>query len=216
VRLPLDTDLDGIPDYLDTDSDNDGITDVLESKPDAVDEDEDGRMDNFVNPPDGFGWDLQEGTADPMNTGRRLDPNSNPVPLPDYRNTDSDNDGLLDALEYQLGFEENDCNNDGFPNWRDDYPCMVKFYQGFSPNGDGIDDDFVIDGIEYQARNVFNVYNRWGAIVYTKVNWNGTWDGVCNAGLSANGLPAPNGIYYYSFEFQGASQFQRGYFYLKR
>jgi hypothetical protein len=89
-----DTDHDGILDSLDRDSDNDGILDVTEAG--GIDNNGDGVIDSFVDTD-------RDGLAD------QVDPNNGGVPLPvfntdgdrvpDYRDLDSDNDGLSDVLE---------------------------------------------------------------------------------------------------------------------
>jgi len=43
----LDTDGDGIPNYLDLDSDNDGVPDIVEVY--GTDNDHDGKIDNFTD-----------------------------------------------------------------------------------------------------------------------------------------------------------------------
>ncbi len=55
----------------------------------------------------------------------------------------------------------------------------VEVYRGFSPNGDGINDAFRIEGIEDFPESVVTVYNRWGNLVFTATgyrnDWMGTW-----------------------------------------
>ena len=59
----------------------------------------------------------------------------------------------------------------------------VKIFNGFSPNGDGMNDRFVIKGIENYPNNEVYIYNRWGTEVYktkgyTNDNgWDGSWVG---------------------------------------
>ena len=60
----------------------------------------------------------------------------------------------------------------------------VKIFNGFSPNGDGMNDRFVIKGIENYPNNQVYIYNRWGVEVYktkgyTNDNgWDGSWIGT--------------------------------------
>lgn len=64
-------------------------------------------------------------------------------------------------------------------------------YNGFSPNDDGVNDSFVIEGIELYPNNELIITNRWGNEVFRqkgyKNQWSGTWDG---------GL-LPDGTYFY-------------------
>lgn len=68
---PVDTDGDGIPDYLDPDSDNDGTPDILEngmlSTLSGLDDDNDGLDNNFEvgSPNDGLIFDVNEGINNP-------------------------------------------------------------------------------------------------------------------------------------------------------
>jgi len=68
------------------------------------------------------------------------------------------------------------------------------FYSGFSPNGDGINDFFRIDGLGKYPNNKLCVFNRWGAKVYCTDNYQNDWGGTWNT----NDLP--DGTYFYIFE----------------
>ena len=95
---PVDSDSDGISDYIDLDSDNDGIADAIEAQPTAgyttpaigSDADNDGVVDTFDSTTGhGGNFSLPEDT-DGDNT-------------PDYLDDDSDDDGALDSTESGLG-----------------------------------------------------------------------------------------------------------------
>ncbi|MFN0187527.1 MAG: gliding motility-associated C-terminal domain-containing protein, partial [Bacteroidia bacterium] len=68
---------------------------------------------------------------------------------------------------------------------------------GFSPNGDGTNDNFVIDGIGEYPGNVLYIYNRWGNLVYKKKEYANEWDGRSNVNGVMFGEELPNGTYYY-------------------
>ncbi|MCW3466162.1 gliding motility-associated C-terminal domain-containing protein [Chitinophaga nivalis] len=57
----------------------------------------------------------------------------------------------------------------------------------FTPNGDGINDKFVILGLDKYPGSVLIVFNRWGNVVYRSNNYLNNWDG---SGLH-------EGTYYY-------------------
>ncbi len=65
--------------------------------------------------------------------------------------------------------------------------------QGFSPNGDGINDNFVFPGLQYYRPFQFEVYNRWGHPVYTNEDYNNDWNGYAQ---DLN-QPLPDGTYFY-------------------
>lgn len=67
-------------------------------------------------------------------------------------------------------------------------------YNGFTPNGDGINDIWLIDNIEKFPNNKVVVYNRWGNKIFQTINYNNTdnvWDG------KANGQTISDGTYIY-------------------
>ncbi|MBC3789826.1 putative repeat protein (TIGR01451 family)/gliding motility-associated-like protein [Spirosoma sp. LMG 31447] len=82
--------------------------------------------------------------------------------------------------------------------------------QGFSPNGDGINDLFVIRGAAGQTISL-EVYNRWGYLVYRNDDYRNDWDGKPNTGIvisdGANGLP--DGTYYYVIKTGDGRKFVR-------
>lgn len=64
----------------------------------------------------------------------------------------------------------------------------------FTPNGDGLNDVFRILNMRYQKLVMFEVYNRWGNLVYQNNNSNDAtagWDGTYN------GVPQDMGVYNY-------------------
>jgi len=85
-----DTDADGTADLIDLDSDNDGIFDITEAG--GVDADTDGRVDNFVDADEKGVDDAIQASALPV-----FDTDGNGVA--DYRDTDSDRDGIPDSVE---------------------------------------------------------------------------------------------------------------------
>ncbi len=108
---PPDTDGDGKPDYRDLDSDNDGISDLVEGGSgcadadknavcDGNDTDHDGIRDSADGAPTTYG---DAGVVAPPNTDGRGPAN--------YRDLDSDDDGISDLLEG--GSMCADANNDG-------------------------------------------------------------------------------------------------------
>lgn len=68
---------------------------------------------------------------------------------------------------------------------------------GFSPNDDGTNDTFVIDGIDGYPGNVLFIYNRWGNLVYKQKEYANNWDGRSNVNGVMFGEQLPNGTYYY-------------------
>ncbi|MDD2277997.1 MAG: Ig-like domain-containing protein [Bacteroidales bacterium] len=87
--------------------------------------------------------------------------------------------------------------------------------EGFSPDGDGINDKFEIIGIEVYNKVTISVYNRWGNVVYQNNNYKNNWDGKANASMSI-GSTLPNGTYYYIIEIVDTKEKFTGNVFLKR
>ncbi|WP_199140986.1 lamin tail domain-containing protein [Pedobacter sp. ASV12] len=76
---------------------------------------------------------------------------------------------------------------------QDDY--QVKALNIMSPNGDGKNDKFVIQNIDYYPNNTLTIFDRSGRKVYTKKGYANEWDGTYN------GTPLASDTYYYILEF---------------
>jgi gliding motility-associated-like protein/uncharacterized repeat protein (TIGR01451 family) len=55
------------------------------------------------------------------------------------------------------------------------YPLVIS--NVFTPNGDGINDTFVIPGLETYSDTELSIINRWGNTIYQKTNYKNDWDG---------------------------------------
>ncbi|MCL3782254.1 gliding motility-associated C-terminal domain-containing protein, partial [Prolixibacteraceae bacterium JC049] len=91
----------------------------------------------------------------------------------------------------------------------------------FSPNGDGINDNFVIEGITKDefAVNTIEIYNRWGGKVFTASNYdnvNNVWDGRANVGGTIGTGELPTGTYYFVLRISGEQSDYTGWIYLDR
>ena len=79
-----------------------------------------------------------------------------------------------------------------------------EIYNTFSPNGDGKNDTWWINGIEFYKTNGVTLFNRWKDIVNEFENYNNTsvvWDGK-----NKNGNELPDGTYFYIID-TGDEQF---------
>ena len=80
--------------------------------------------------------------------------------------------------------------------WAGPAPDSLVVVDGFSPNGDGINDTFVVtyDGPEPIT---LEVYNRWGSLVFGSENYRSDWDGTSGQGRGLGGSGLPAGTYYF-------------------
>ncbi|TAF78533.1 MAG: DUF11 domain-containing protein, partial [Runella slithyformis] len=76
--------------------------------------------------------------------------------------------------------------------------------EGFSPNGDGINDKFLIRHPS-GTKLVVEIYNRWMHLVYRNNQYENDWDGTANVGLAANNQGLPVGTYFYNVILQDAN-----------
>lgn len=98
---------------------------------------------------------------------------------------------------------------------QDQYSLMIP--DGFSPNGDGINDTFNIPDIEFLFPNFsLEIYNRYGNLMYKGNRNTPDWDGRSNKGAMSDGV-APNGVYFYIVNFNKDNKApQQGRLYLNR
>jgi gliding motility-associated-like protein len=77
--------------------------------------------------------------------------------------------------------------------------CPVRFYipSAFSPNADGINDNFSVLAIDFTSV-IFDVYDRWGGLVFRSSEAVPEWDGRVGE------QPAPTGTYLYTAVIEGA------------
>jgi len=76
--------------------------------------------------------------------------------------------------------------------------CPPFVPEGFSPNEDGVNDDFFISGL----RDIFEsfellIYNRYGTLIYKGDNSIPNWNGTANRGPNNRGEAMPTGTYFY-------------------
>jgi len=67
----------------------------------------------------------------------------------------------------------------------------LVIYTGFSPNGDGINDTFRIDGLGKYPDHEVTIFNRWGSEVFNTKEYNNDWAG------SYRSADLPSGTYFY-------------------
>ncbi|MEQ9439569.1 MAG: tandem-95 repeat protein, partial [Cyclobacteriaceae bacterium] len=221
---PADSDGDGTPDFQDTDSDNDGVSDSLEAGDDPnapVDTDGDGIADFQDTDSDGDGLsDTIEAGSDPS---QLTDTDGDGIP--DLRETDSDGDGVADATEAGSDpenprdsdndgipdFQETDSDNDGVPDGEEE---TIVIYKGFSPNQDGTNEIWQIDGIDEYPNNSVQIFNRWGNKIFEVQGYNNAdraWSSESSIGLVLGASEVPDGTYFYIIDLGNGEKPLKGF-----
>ncbi|MCK7589647.1 gliding motility-associated C-terminal domain-containing protein [Subsaxibacter sp. CAU 1640] len=89
---------------------------------------------------------------------------------------------------------------------------------GFSPNGDGTNDDFDIPNIRTLFPNfTLEIFNRYGNVLYKGNKDTPNWDGKSKKGSTLGNSVLPVGVYFYILEFNdGVREPVQGRVYLSR
>ena len=97
------------------------------------------------------------------------------------------------------------------------YNCVgLNIPEGFSPNGDGINDKFVIRGIDNFPNNSILIFNRWGDKIYEASPYINEWDGKPSMGIRDNGNLLPSATYFYLLNLGDNSEIIKGTIYLNK
>lgn len=92
--------------------------------------------------------------------------------------------------------------------------CVLRFFNAFTPNGDGRSETWTIENItrpEFRDNNV-EIFNRWGQSVYAASNYDNI--DVVWSGEGESGAMLPSGTYFYVVEVN--EQTYKGYIELIR
>ena len=178
----VDTDGDGVLDSIDTDDDGDGVSDVNDAFPINKNEWTDTDRDGIGNNADTD--DDNDGILD----GCDVDINGDGIP---DNGTDLDADGINDGCD-------TDKDGDGVNNTSDNCPnspnsnqadrdrdgqgdicdlIELNIAQAITPNGDGVNDTWVIYNIENHPGTIVRVFNKWGKEVFYSNDYKNDWDG---------------------------------------
>ncbi|WP_420398999.1 gliding motility-associated C-terminal domain-containing protein [Flagellimonas sp.] len=235
--IPVDTEGDGIPDYVDEDSDDDNVPDLIEGN----DRDQDGIADVTITGSDkdndGLDDAFEGSTAIDIDVNDEIDdPITNLMDTDsdgvlDYRDEDDDDDGIATIDEDLNGdgnYANDDSDGDNIPNYLDSDlgPTQVDaidVINVITPNGDGIHDVFTINNLEDYPNNTVKIYNRWGVQVYATKSYNTTgnvFDGTSEGRVTVNkDNKLPVGTYFYIIDYQdptGRMNQLSGYLYINR
>ncbi|MGE6355186.1 gliding motility-associated C-terminal domain-containing protein [Flavobacterium sp. NPDC079362] len=99
-------------------------------------------------------------------------------------------------------------------------PAQYAFFipDGFSPNGDNVNDTFRIPDIEFLYPDyTIEIFNRYGNVMFKGNANTANWDGRNSESAGFGGGIAPNGVYFYIVNFNKDNRkAQQGRLYLNR
>ncbi|MCY7357656.1 MAG: gliding motility-associated C-terminal domain-containing protein [Rudanella sp.] len=83
--------------------------------------------------------------------------------------------------------------------------------EGFSPNGDGINDNFIVSRVPAGTTMQLRVFNRWGNPVFEREKYQNDWNGTANVGVvsGVNGQGLPEGTYFYVLTLSDGREYSR-------
>ena len=156
----------------------------------------------LANETSGGIWTTTNSVATPhLNTNGTLD--ISPLPTGFYTFSYTVSNGACGNTSTDVSIEVN-CKAFDIPNY-------------VTANGDGVDDVFVIEGIENYPDNELTIYNRWGNVVFHTTNYQNDWGGRSTSKLNVGGDELPTGTYYYVLDTQSELHgVKTGFIYLER
>jgi gliding motility-associated-like protein len=176
------------------------------------DNDSDGTKDNCDNDDDNdFILDDDDNCPLISNIGQEDYDNDG---IGDLCDDDDDNDGVLDTedncpMTYNPNQEDRD--NDGLGDVCD--TIDVDISQAITPNGDGVNDTWMIYNIEQHPKSLIHVFNKWGSEVFFAKNYKNDWNGY----YKDQTQPLPDGSYYFQIDLNGDGKVENeGWIYISR
>jgi gliding motility-associated-like protein len=85
--------------------------------------------------------------------------------------------------------------------------------EAISPNGDGLNDQFIIKGLSVYPNTSLTILGRDGVVIYMNSDYQNDWAGVPNKG-NLSGRPVPSGTYYYILCPGGTKRMIKGFVYV--
>lgn len=82
--------------------------------------------------------------------------------------------------------------------------CGIKIYNALTPNGDGKNDIFYLEGIECYPNNKVEIFNRYGAKVFETSSYDNVtnvFKGASDSSLNVSSGMLPQGTYFYVISY---------------
>jgi gliding motility-associated-like protein len=133
------------------------------------------------------------------------------------------------TLQYIVTIENEDCPIlfDIYLNINNDCivlpACDVVVYNAVSPNNDGLNDFFLIDGIDCYPNNTVEIYNKWGILIYETRGYDNNFKAFRGQSEGRSTLNksegVPDGTYYYILKYvdeENKTHDKAGYLYVSK
>jgi gliding motility-associated-like protein len=228
VIVPVDTDKDEIPDFIDSDSDNDLVPDYIEGhdllsdgKADQVASGKDSDNDGLDDAYDAVNRYTTSGNVTGSNAAMQdFDGDG----MPDWRDENDDDDEYLtrfEDLNVDGDFSNDDTDHDGYPEYLDyGRDCNLFVPNIFTPNNDNIHDYFLIYCINHYPNAKIYIFDQIGNKVFGKDHYGNLeywgsvskawWNGRSASDGNSDGDLVPVGTYYYVLEL-GNGEVKKSY-----
>ena len=110
--------------------------------------------------------------------------------------------GALHAGNYSVILTDNNsCTLDSTFDVQEGVCDDIIVYDVITPNGDGINDYWVIKGIQDYPENEVMLFDKWGDMVYSAQHYHNEWDGK-----GTNGTQLPDGTYFYIVKLNAVNE----------
>ena len=87
----------------------------------------------------------------------------------------------------------------------------------FSPDNDGRNETWIIEGLGQFPEHQLTIYSRWESVILKEAPYQNDWQGELRASYSDSNRPnAPEGTYFYILELGNGQPALKGFIYLKR
>ena len=130
-----------------------------------------------------------------------------------FEDPSADWDGFAFRVLYQSLSDQ--CDPGAYSNVLQLFYDPLVIPNAISPNGDGINDYWEIEGLGHFNQRELVIYNRYGLVVYRTNFYENEWSGFSNVGQLKRGNQLPGGTYFYVLQL-GAQSSHKGYIYVKR
>lgn len=129
--------------------------------------------------------------------------------------TGKDNTGLITGTYSVTVTDSNGCTKSITATVHQDTCNAIIIHNVITPNGDGKNDMWEIEGIQNYPTNTVQVFDKWGDMVFEKTNYSNDWSGKGKKG------ELPDGTYYYLIKLnttnlKGGKNVWTGYLLIKR